>query len=336
MELHTKYENLGLTGLVNLGNTCFMNSAIQCLSNTLLLTDYFLTKNYLKDINKGKDYKISIEWYRLLNGIWSDNCTISPNSFHKTFQSHTTNREFLGFRQNDVQEFLVFFIDSLHEALSKEVNITITGEVVNDIDKKALEAMKQWKEYFKDSYSKIIEIFYGQIISSTQSLDNKYISDSYTPMCYFSIPIPTNMDSINIYDCFDLFTSDELLNNENQWYCEDIDKKIDAKKQIKIWSMPKILIVIFKRFRNNGTKINSFINFPIDNLDLSRYCVGYDKSRSKYDLFGICNHSGNHYFSYCKNPNKKWYCYNDSTVNEQDIKNIVTNKAYCLFYKRKN
>ena len=78
-----------------------------------------------------------------------------------------------------MQEFLVFFIDNLHEALSKEVNITILGEVINDLDKKALEAMKQWKEYFKESYSKIIEIFYGQIISTTQSIDKKYISHSY-------------------------------------------------------------------------------------------------------------------------------------------------------------
>ena len=75
---------------------------------------------------------------------------------------------------------------------------------------------------------------------------------------------------------------DELLNNDNQWLCEDINKKIDAKKQIKIWSMPKILIVIFKRFRNNGSKINSFINFPVDNLDLSKY---HNLSQKRFCLF---------------------------------------------------
>ena len=335
MDLFNKYENLGLSGLVNLGNTCFMNSAIQCLSHSLLLTDYFLKKEYLKDINKEKNYKIAIEWYKLLNGIWDSNCTISPNSFHKTFQKYTTNKEFLGFRQNDVQEFLVFFIDNLHEALSKEVNITISGEVVNDLDKKALEAMKQWKEYFKDSYSKIIEIFYGQIISTTQSIDRKNISHSYNPMCYFSVPIPSQMENINIYDCFDLFTQNETLDKDNQWYCEEINQKVDATKQIKIWSMPKVLIVILKRFKNNGEKITNFINFPLENLNLSKYCVGYDKHKSIYDLYGICNHSGNHYFAYCKNPNKKWYCFNDSRVNEVNEKDLISDKAYCLFYYRK-
>ena len=77
------------------------------------------------------------------------------------------------------------------------------------------------------------------------------------------------------------------------------------------------------------------MNFPLDNLNLSKYCDGYDKNKSIYDLYGISNHDGNHYYSYCKNPNSKWYCFNDSRVSEIDISNLITEKAYCLFYKKR-
>ena len=334
MELQKQYENFGLSGLVNLGNTCFMNSGLQCLSNTIELTDFFLKKRYLKDINKDKNYNIAIEYYRLLEGIWTNNCTISPNSFHKTFQELTTNKEFLGFRQNDVQEFLIFFIDNLHEALSKEVNIKISGEVKTELDKKAFEAMSQWKKYFKSNYSKIIDLFYGQIISTTISKDEKYKSEIYTPMCYFTVPIPNNINDITVYDCFDLFTKEEVLDEEEKWYCEEIDEKVDAKKQIKFWATPKILIIHLKRFLNNGRKLNNLINFPLKNLDLSKYCVGYDKRKSLYNLYAISNHDGNHYYSYCLSQDKKWYCFNDSNVSEVNNSNLVSQKAYCLFYKK--
>ena len=77
-----------------------------------------------------------------------------------------------------------------------------------------------------------------------------------------------------------------------------------------------------------------------DSLDLSEYCIGYDKHKSHFNLFGICNHigssNGGHYYSYCKNQNGKWYEFNDSNVKEISDDKLVTNNAYCLFYRKIN
>ena len=94
-----------------------------------------------------------------------------------------------------------------------------------------------------------------------------------------------------------------------------------------------------KRFSNNGRKDQKFIDFPLTNLDLTEYIVGYDKSSYKYDLYGICNHSGvvagGHYTAFIKYANSSWYLYNDSNVTKISNSNVVVNKnAYILFYKK--
>ena len=67
------YKNKGLSGLINMGNTCWLNSATQLLSNSMELTEYFLEKKYLEDINlQKKEYKFLKEWLKLLNGIWKN------------------------------------------------------------------------------------------------------------------------------------------------------------------------------------------------------------------------------------------------------------------------
>ena len=344
----SNYEG-GLSGLVNLGNTCYMNSAIQCLSHTEELTDYFLSKSFVNDYNKTKKTSgLAKEWYKLLNGLHEENCVVSPKSFHRTIVevSEECGIHFGFTNQNDVQEFLVFFVDGLHEALSKEVVITISGKVINPIDKMALEAMNNWKRFFKDSYSKVIQLFYGQTVSRI-FVDNQVRSSNYSPICFFTVPLPTpgsmsrevsRNSPINLIDCFEEFTRPEHLNGDNQWKDDDGNKH-DAVKKIDVWDFPQILIICLKRFDNFGRKRGDLVDFPVDNLDLTNYCIGYNKFKSYFELTGVCNHSGGagfgHYYSYCKYKDGNWYEFNDRSVSKINSNSLVTNAAYCLFYRKK-
>ena len=86
------------------------------------------------------------------------------------------------------------------------------------------------------------------------------------------------------------------------------------------------------------------IDFPITNLNLSKYVIGYNKESYIYDLYGVCNHGGSvlggHYTSFIKNANDKWYHYNDTSVIEipEQVQNqqIVSSKAYCFFYRKRS
>ena len=105
-----------------------------------------------------------------------------------------------------------------------------------------------------------------------------------------------------------------------------------------VWRFPNILIIHLKRFDNNGNKINNNVDFPINNLDLRKYCCGYDKKKSVFSLYGVCNHIGSinsgHYYSYCKH-NEDWYNYDDDNISIISESKIVSKNAYCLFYKKK-
>jgi ubiquitin C-terminal hydrolase len=335
------FKDKGLSGLVNYGNTCYMNSAIQCLSNIPILTHYFKNKRFINDLKQNAiERNLTVQWYKLMEGLWSNNCIISPQSFRREVKILALKQgiylNFVGNGQNDVQEFLVFMIESMHNSLCKKVNMTISGSVENDLDKNAWEAMKNWKIFFKDNYSIFVELFYSQISSSIYSLDGKLLSTNYQPSCFYTLPIST--DSKTLYDCFDKFAMREKLDGENKWLNEETNEYIEVYKKINFWSLPKILIIVLKRFNNNREKITNLIKFPFE-LDLCKYCVGYKKNTYKYDLISVANHDGSlnggHYYSYIKNLNDKWYTYNDTNVSEMSKDEVVSDSAYCLFYQIK-
>ena len=335
-----EYINLGLTGLANIGNTCYLNSCIQLLSHSYELSNLLKHGNYKSKLKKIPDSILLIEWDKLRELMWSENCTIAPYGFVKAVHNIASQKNhilFTGYQQNDIYEFFLFLLDSFHNALSREVNMEITGIAENNTDKLAENCYKMIQNMYKNEYSEILEIFYGIHISEIISIENnKTLSSKPEPFSALHLSIN---NSKTIYECLDKYCEKEELIDDNAWFNEKTKTKINVKKGIVFWSFPEILIITLKRWNIKGNKINNVIDTPLNDLDLSKYIYGYNNISYIYDLFGVGNHTGNslggHYFAYIKNLNNKWYEYNDTNINEIESSNIITSKCYCLFYRKK-
>jgi len=341
----TKYKDKGLSGLTNLGNTCFLNSTIQILSHTYELNDFLEMKTFRKKLNNKYDSALLIEWDELRSLLWKENCIVSPFKFVKTVQKLAELKKqdiFTGFNQNDVSEFLIFVIDCFHIALAREVNMTIEGKIIDDKDKIAVKCFERMKQMYENDYSEIWKIFYGIQISQLENIETgKKISMTPEPFFIINLPIPTNNKLPSLVDCFDLYVEGELMDGDNCIKIEDTNEKVTARKNLIFWSFPDILVIDIKRFNAMNRKNQVMVDFPLENLNLSKYVIGYDKDSYIYDLYGVCNHSGSvmggHYTSFVKNANGKWYHYNDTNVSEVGLLNqIITPKAYCFFYRKQS
>lgn len=335
-----EHKGNGLTGLDNLGNTCFMNSTMQCLSHTYELNDFLDKKTYKKRLNKVADSVILYEWDNLRNMMWSEDCIISPGGFFSQMRKVANLKDrvlFTGFTQNDLTEFLSFIIDCFHEAIKREVEMDITGNALTEKDKLAVSCYNMYIRMYSKEYSEILNLFYGIHVSKLEFKSGDYQSSSPEPFFNISLPIP-NKKNVTLYDCFDKYTEKEILNEDNKVINEKTNKKEDCTKQLMFFNLPQILIIILKRFNNDSRRKNTFVDIPLANLNLNKYVVGYQDKNTHYDLYGICNHigthMGGHYTSYIKVKDGNWYHFNDRSVTKFNG-NLISKNSYCLFYRKK-
>lgn len=293
-----------LVGLNNLGNTCYLNSALQILVNCTVLTKIILSQSFNSDIiNKYKDFLI--EYKNTPNGG-----SISPNLIKNLVGSK--NKKFLNFNQHDSHEFLINFMELLEDEFKKEYKeskLNILGIKLGDL------------------MSNIFDTTVSSIIYSEETGEK---SKNRTGEKILSLPIPNN-EIINFEDCIELYTKIEKLTDDSKWFSEKENKKVDAYKRLYLKDVPKYLLVQLKRFTffSNSNKNSKEVLVPL-NLKIKNY---------NYELRGIIFHiggaSGGHYISLIK-LNKKWFTCNDNLISEIENINNFLNRGYTyLFVKQK-
>jgi ubiquitin C-terminal hydrolase len=219
--------------------------------------------------------------------------------------------------------------------------MNVSGNIENETDKLAKACFEMMCSTYKKDYSEMIKLFYGIHVSEITSLENNTpLSFRPEPFSVLSLPIPSEMKTPNIYDCIDLYCNKELMEGDNAWFNDATKQKENVKRGIIFWSLPDILIIDLKRWNMNGNKIQKVVEAPINNADFSKYVKGYYASSYVYDLYGVCNHSGNsyggHYTCFIKNANGKWYECNDTMISVISEDKVISNKSYCFFYRKKN
>jgi ubiquitin C-terminal hydrolase len=347
----------GKIGLINRGNTCFFNASIQILSNIQPLTEYFLKNDYetdlgnrlnnekqMKEINKVNIEKIILakEYAKLIKVLWNTEIkSIEPRTLHTCLQKYEPT--FQGLQQQDAQECLSYILDSLHEGLHYGITLEASGTIENDLDKLMVESIKKWSDEVSKKYSIITDLFFGQFYIQTISNDPSYKQNEVVSIKYelFNI-LNIQVVGITLYDCLNNFFSKEKIDTP---VVLDNNEKILASRKFNIIKVPQYVIIVLKRFSsmNYLSKINNIITFPIDDLDLSEYCIGYEKYYSKLSLKSVILHSGSlnggHYYAYCKHIDGQWYEYNDSSCTKIDIeasKNTLFRNGYILVYEKKD
>lgn len=302
-------------GLVNLGNTCYMNSAIQSLYSIESFRNLILrnSNNY--------DKPLLSELNSLFKSMRDSTIPISPRNFHNVF-SRRHQTKFTEYHQQDAQEFLRYLLNSVHEECNQANNSSSAGSCSSSsrrsrsspparAPKSAQEAWAQYRDIVDDS--PFVDLLVGQMCSTIVCSICQNKSPCWDPFWDLSLALQQRQarhhlhSACKLSDVLEDFCAQETLDGDERPICGQCKRATRSTKQIRLSRLPKLLILHLKKFSNDGYKLTS-AEVKIDKQ------LTFNEDTT-YQLSACISHHGHsassgHYTSHCK-YSTSWFHFND-------------------------
>eukprot|EP01066_Platyproteum_vivax_P009329 Platyproteum_vivax@DN4095_c0_g1_i1.p1 len=338
-----------IVGLYNLGNTCFVNCVLQCLIHTRPLWKYFNNKDN-DEYNKRSTYQGNVARafasFCQLVAKAEPKASIMPQELRRVALRLAS--QYAGYRQHDAQEFLRYLLDGLNEDLNKVSRKPAYQELKDIPGESAFDAASRWQEYYNSRCSSVVtDLFGGQLLSEVTCDVCFEVSRACDVFLDLSLPLPVKdyQTSLSVEDCLKYFCKSEKLEREG-YNCRKCRRRTNATRQIRIFRLPKVLVLHLKRFRTlsgleRAEKIQGSIDINTSDLTLRGCCSFAKDEQVRYKMFACVHHIGGcgsagHYTASARTGGR-WYNYSDTDVMERQMKPLYSSKsAYILFFIKRD
>ncbi|KAJ8793679.1 hypothetical protein J1605_003490 [Eschrichtius robustus] len=347
---------IGLRGLINLGNTCFMNCIVQALTHTPLLRDFFLSDRHRCEMQSPGSCLVC-EMSSLFQEFYSGHR--SPHIPYKLLHLVWTHaRHLAGYEQQDAHEFLIAALDVLHRHCKGDdngkkasnpnhcnciIDQIFTGGLQSDVTCQVCHGVSTTIDPFWDI-----------------SLDLPGSSTPFWPLSPGSEGSVVNGEShasgtTTLTDCLRRFTRPEHLGSSAKIKCSGCHSYQESTKQLTMKKLPIVACFHLKRFEHSAKlrrKITTYVSFPLE-LDMTPFMASSKESRmngqyqqpvdslsndNKYSLFAVVNHQGTlesgHYTSFIRQHKDQWFKCDDAIITKASIADVLDSEGYLLFYHK--
>jgi ubiquitin C-terminal hydrolase len=345
-------------GLSNMGNTCFLNSALQALMRCSEVGTFFLSDE-VQIREKSAKKEMVLAFRTLMRDFWSIRAPLSgpqrpsltPGGFLQSL--YTVLREtgddwHRRGQQSDAMEALQHILEYLHDGMYRSVSMEVHGPATTAAQRSQKAALESWIAFHAKEYSEIVELFGGQTRIVVTCCECNTESEKFEPNMMLKPPIPgakvAGGPAPTLAQCFEEgFAPEEIAD----YHCLKCEKKGKAVKREQISRLPPIQLVAVKRFINvpgrgpmgiEQRKVRGRIHWDLDSFDLlpwyafSRNPYTDKREAGLYKTTAIIEHHGSmgggHYLMYNRTSDNAWVRCDDSSVATVPASSVITDDSY--------